>query len=119
MDLYNKALITIEQRDSLLLVKQSELDTLKTILSEKSNLLDNNSFVLLAKDAKIKFSNLEYFGYAKMLESKDFKNVDTLTVANVKWKANTNDSLAKVEEAELLLWLKKELKTDKIKVKRD
>lgn len=119
MDLYNKALITIEQRDSLLLVRQSELDTLKTILSEKSNLLDNNSFVLLAKDAKIKFSNLEYFGYAKMLESKDFKNVDTLTVANIKWKANTNDSLAKVEEAELLLWLKKELKTDKIKVKRD
>jgi hypothetical protein len=119
MDLYNKALITIEQRDSLLLVKQSELDTLKTILSEKSNLLDNNSFVLLAKDAKIKFSNLEYFGYAKMLESKDFKNVDTLTVANVKWKANTNDSLVQVEEAELLLWLKKELKTDKIKVKRD
>ncbi|GAB4157946.1 MAG: TIGR00341 family protein [Winogradskyella sp.] len=119
MDLYNKALITIEQRDSLLLLRQSEVDTLKSVLSQKGNLLDNDSFVLLAKDAKIKFSDLESFGYAKMLESKDFKNVDTITVASVRWKTNINDSLALAKQNELLLWLKKELKTEKVKVKRD
>lgn len=119
MDLYNKALISIEQRDSLLLVRQSEVDTLKAIFSKKSNLLDNNSFMLLAKDAKIKFNDLKYFGYAKMLESNDFKNIDTMTIANVSWKENISDSLALAKEAELLLWLKKELKTEKVKIKRD
>ena len=119
MDLYNKALISIEQRDSLLLVRQSEVDTLKAIFSEKSNLLDNNSFMLLAKDAKIKFNDLKYFGYAKMLESNDFKNIDTMTITNVSWKENISDSLALAKEAELLLWLKKELKTEKVKINRD
>lgn len=119
MDLYNNALITIEQRDSLLLVKQSELDTLTLFIREKGNLMDNTTFVLLAKDAKIKFNDLSYFGYAKMLESSDFVKVDTVTVANVRWKANLTDSLITIQESELLKWLKRELKTDKVKINRN
>ncbi|WP_299364752.1 DUF389 domain-containing protein [Winogradskyella sp.] len=119
MDLYNNALITIEQRDSLLLVKQSELDTLTLFIREKGNLMDNTTFVLLAKDAKIKFNDLSYFGYAKMLESSDFVKVDTVTVANVRWKSNLTDSLIKIKESELLKWLKAELKTEKVKINRN
>ena len=119
MDLYNNALITIEQRDSLLLIKQSELDTLALYIKDKGNFIDNNTFVLMAKDAKIKFSDLSYFGYAKMLESSDFVKVDTVTVANVMWKPNVTDSLASVKEAELLKWLKQELKTEKVRVNRN
>ncbi|WP_299526063.1 DUF389 domain-containing protein [Winogradskyella sp.] len=119
MDLYNNALITIEQRDSLLLVKQSELDTLTLFIREKGNLMDNTTFVLLAKDAKIKFSDLSYFGYANMLESSDFVKVDTITVANVRWKSNLTDSLVTIKESELLKWLKSELKTEKIRINRN
>ena len=54
-----------------------------------------------------------------MLESKDFIKVDTLSVANVKWKESLNDSLVLVKEGELLIWLKQALKTDKVSIKRD
>ena len=54
-----------------------------------------------------------------MLESQDFIKVDTLNVANVKWKSSLNDSIVGVKEGELLLWLKQELKTEKIRVKRN
>ena len=104
---------------------EKEIDELQeTILGlnqqlEAQNSSDEIAFSSLAKDVKIRFNDLDYFGYAKMLESKDFIKVDTLTVANIKWKESVNDSLALVKEGELLLWLKQELKTEKVKVKRD
>ena len=36
------------------------------------------SFTCYLDDAKVRFSDLEYFGYSKMLESKDFINIDTV-----------------------------------------
>ena len=54
-----------------------------------------------------------------MRESNDFIKVDTLSVANVRWKESLNDSIVLVKEADLLTWLKQELKTDKVTIKRD
>lgn len=117
MDLYDKALITIEQRDSLLVVKEDALDSLLSALTDKSNLLDNNTFTLLAKDAKIKFKDLEYFSFAKMLASSDFKKTDTISLANVRWNANLNDSLQGIKNAALRAWLLDELKLKNVEVK--
>ena len=85
------------------------------IIEYISELNNKINFLLV----KIRFNDLEYFGFAKMLESQDFIKVDTLNVANVKWKSSLNDSIVGVKEGELLLWLKQELKTEKIRVKRD
>ena len=54
-----------------------------------------------------------------MLESNDFIKVDTVMVANVKWNTSLSDSLVVVKEKQLSDWLKQELKTEKIIIKRD
>ena len=70
----------------------------------------------LAKDAKIKFSDLEYFSYSKILESSDFMKMDTLTKAKVRWKTALSDSIVTLKEKELTEWLKQQLNSDKISV---
>ncbi|WP_299115461.1 DUF389 domain-containing protein [uncultured Winogradskyella sp.] len=86
---------------------------------ETQNSNNEVAFSSLAKDVKIKFNDLNYFGYAKMLESKDFIKIDTISVANIKWNSNLNDSLVLVKEGELLKWLKDELKTEKVRINRN
>lgn len=76
-------------------------------------------FSSLARDAKIRFNDLQYFAFAEMLESNDFIKVDTVAVANVKWRQGLSDSLVTVKEKQLGDWLKQELKTDKIIIKHD
>ncbi len=119
MDLYDRALITIEERDSLLLVRQKEIDSIKSQFAEKSNILNANDFTLLAKDAKIQFSDLQYFGYAKMLASSDFRKADTIAIANVRWNTALSDSIMTVKETELSNWLKQELKLKNVIIKRN
>ena len=119
MDLYDKSLVNIEQRDSLLFEKQKELDSVKAYFAKKINFLDANDFTSLAKDAKIQFTDLQYFGYAKMLASSDFRKADTIAIANVKWNTSLTDSIMTVKEVELSNWLKQELKIDNVIIKRD
>ena len=54
-----------------------------------------------------------------MLASKDFISVDTIDVATVKWNAGISDSIARIKETELVNWLKIQVKTDSIILKRD
>lgn len=119
MDLYDKSLVNIEQRDSLLFEKQKELDSVKAYFAKKSNILDANDFTSLAKDAKIQFTDLQYFGYAKMLASSDFRKADTMAIANVKWNTSLTDSIMAVKEIELSNWLKQELSLKNVIIKRD
>ena len=124
-DAYDRAIIELDKKDNIISGLQKEISELQENISglnqqlEAQNASGGIAFSTLAKDAKIRFNDLEYFGYAKMLESQDFIKVDTLTVANVKWKTSLNDSIVAVKESELLSWLKQELKTDKIRVMRN
>ncbi len=119
MDLYDNALISVERRDSLLFVKQKELDSIKTYFAKKSNILDVNDFTSLAKDAKIQFTDLQYFGFAKMLVSSDFRKADTISIANVKWNTTLTDSIVAIKEQELNEWLKNELKIKDVLINRN
>ncbi|WP_417871545.1 DUF389 domain-containing protein [Winogradskyella sp.] len=124
-DAYDRAIDELDKKDLIISGLQRQITELQGTVSglnqqiEAKNTSGEVAFSSLAKDAKIRFSDLEYFGYAKMLESKDFIKVDTLSVANVKWKESLNDSLVLVKEGELLIWLKQALKTDKVSIKRD
>ena len=117
----------MDKKENIISGLQKEITELQENITGLNNQIEaqnaskknNIAFSTLAKDAKIRFSDLDYFGYAKMLESRDFIKIDTLTVANVKWKETLNDSLKQVKEGELLLWLKQELKTEKISIKRN
>lgn len=109
----------LEEKDSLISSLNFQIDTLKIRLEKITNSLDANDFVTLAKDAKIQFSDLQYFGYAKMLESSDFMKVDTIAIARVRWNNTLTDSVMSVREKELNEWLKKKLKIEKLLIKRN
>ncbi|PTM06597.1 MAG: hypothetical protein DA407_11615 [Bacteroidetes bacterium] len=109
----------LEEKDSIISDLNSQIDTLKVRLEKITQSLDTNDFVLLAKDAKIEFSDLQYFGYAKMLESTDFRKADTIAIARVRWNTALTDSLMTVREVELNEWLKKELKINNVLIKRN
>lgn len=109
----------LEEKDSLISSLNSQIDTLKIRLEKTTNSLDANDFVTLAKDAKIQFSDLQYFGYAKMLESSDFRKTDTIAIARVRWNTALTDSTMTVREQELNEWLKKELNIEKLLIKRN
>ena len=42
---------------------------------------------------KIQFPNLQSFGYSKFLQSSNFREIDTIYVARVKWKSAMLDSI--------------------------
>jgi uncharacterized hydrophobic protein (TIGR00271 family) len=124
-DAYDRAISELDKKDIIISGLEKQITELQENISglnqqiEAQNSSDDVAFSALAKDAKILFNDLEYFGYAKMLESKDFIKIDTLTIANIKWKTTVNDSVALVNEGELLVWLKQVLKTEKVSIKRN
>ena len=103
-DAYDRAIAELDKKDNIISGLQKEITELQENISglnkqiEANNANDDIAFSSLAKDAKIRFNDLEYFSYAKMLESEDFIKVDTLSVANVKWKTTLNDSLILVKK---------------------
>jgi hypothetical protein len=109
----------LEMKDSIISELNSQLNDLKVRLEKASNSIDANDFVLLAKHAKIEFTDLQYFGYAKMLESTDFRKADTVAIANVRWNTTLSDSIMTLKEQKLNDWLKKELKLKKVMIKRN
>ncbi len=119
IDQLDNAYQRLEEKDSLIANLNSQIDTLKIRIEKTTNTLDSDDFVLLAKDAKIQFSDLQYFGYAKMLESSDFMKIDTIAIARVRWNTTLTDSIMAVREQELNDWLKKELNIEKLLIKRN
>lgn len=122
----DRAYVDLDRKDNIIdgLQKQiteleNNISSLNKQIESKGNTQNSVSFTSLSRDAKIKFSDLEYFGYAKMLESKDFINIDTVSVANVRWKVALKDSMVLLKERELQKWLKNELKVDTVFIKRN
>ncbi len=125
-DAYDRAIAELDRKDIIISGMQKEIIELQENITglnkqlEAQNASKNSiAFSSIAKDAKIRFKDLEYFGYAKMLESNDFIKVDTVTVASIKWNKSVNDSIARVKENELLSWLKQQLKTEKLVIKKE
>lgn len=125
-DAYDRAIVELDKKDNIISGLQNKISELQTEitnlnkqLEERNQKKETFSFTTLAKDAKITFSDLRYFSFAKMQASKDFITVDTVSVAYVKWNNNLTDSIISIKEKSLQDWLKKEVKTDAIIIKRD
>ncbi|GAA4239976.1 MULTISPECIES: DUF389 domain-containing protein [Winogradskyella] len=122
----DRAYADLDRKDNVIEGLQKQIEELQSNISNLNKVIESKntnenavSFSELSRDAKIKFNDLEYFGYAKMLESKDFINIDTVTVANVRWKVQLADSLVFMKERDLQTWLKNELKVDTVFIKRN
>ena len=116
---YDRAIKSLDEKDNIILGLQTEITNLREELKSINESKNTISFSNLSKDAKIRFNDLQSFGYSKMLASKDFISVDTIDVATVKWNAGISDSIARIKETELVNWLKILVKTDSIILKRD
>jgi uncharacterized hydrophobic protein (TIGR00271 family) len=78
------------------------------------------AFSGIAKDAKIRYNDIEKLGFANVLSSEEnFIKVDTIPLVMVKWKATVSDSIIQLKEKELRNWLQKELALDTLYIKRD
>ncbi|WP_298903712.1 DUF389 domain-containing protein [uncultured Psychroserpens sp.] len=125
VDAYDRAIDELDEKKIIIDGLNEKIKNLEESITnlnrqvESSNSQTSVSFTDLSRDAKVRFNDLEYFGYSKMLESKDFINIDTVTMANVRWKVSLNDSLVLVQEKALQEWLQKELKTDTVVIKRN
>ncbi|MFQ3181337.1 MAG: putative hydrophobic protein (TIGR00271 family) [Polaribacter sp.] len=77
------------------------------------------AFSSIAKDAKIRYMDIEEIGFASVLFSKDFMKIDTIPIATIKWNLKVSDSIISLKERALRTWLQKEMKLDTLFIKRD
>ena len=116
LELYDMAIDKIEKRDSIIASRDVAIDSLKRALSSNKSEMDLNVFSNLYKDAKIQFSDLEFFGYAKMLSSSNFRSTDTISIVKTKWNSTVSDSLAGFRNQALKRWIEIELDRSNIEV---
>ena len=116
LDLYDIALDKIEARDATIETLSFRIDSLKLAISYKENSALESNFINLAKDVKIQFPELENFGYSKFLQSSNFRTIDSLYVAKIKWNTTLADSLKSQKVEDLKRWLKDYIGLDKIEV---
>jgi hypothetical protein len=116
LELYDLAIDKIEERETTISALNMEIDSLKLESESNKTMMDLNVFSTLSKDAKIKFTELRYFGYSKMLISSDFRKIDTVSVVRTQWDSSLADSLVIVRVDSLKTWLKLELGVESIDV---
>ena len=100
---------------------QETISTLNTRIEQDA--LNKNQKVIafsrIAKDAKIRYVDIEAIGFANVLSSKDFIKIDTIPVATIKWNLKLHDSIINPKETELRAWLQKEMELDTLFIKRE
>ncbi|QNM84206.1 DUF389 domain-containing protein [Polaribacter pectinis] len=77
------------------------------------------AFSRIAKDAKIRYIDIEQISFAQKLSSKDFIKIDTIPVVAIKWNTKLKDSIIRPKEKELRNWLQKEMELDTLFIRRD
>jgi len=116
LELYDISIDKIEKRDSIIAFKEMTIDSLKLALNSQKSEMDVDVFLSLSKDAKIQFSDLEFFGYAKMLTSSNFRNTDTIKLVKIQWNSSLSDSLVVIRDQALKTWIEQELQMNNIEV---
>ncbi|MGC6438556.1 MAG: DUF389 domain-containing protein [Flavobacteriaceae bacterium] len=116
LELYDIALDKIEQRDDEIKQLNFTIDSLKLAIDNKEMTGFGFDFINLAKDAKIQFPNLELFGYAQVLESSNFRDLDTVLVAKIRWNANLDDSLKVQKNEDLKVWMEQEIDAKNVEI---
>ncbi|MEE4000870.1 DUF389 domain-containing protein [Tenacibaculum sp. FZY0031] len=127
VDAYDRAVKELDEKDNIIKGLHMEIDDLKRTISNLNQTIeqealyrDKNSipFSKISTEAKIRFNEIKEMSLAKVLSSSDFIKVDTTTVVSVKWNERLKDSIIVKNEKELRSWIQKELKTEKIQIRR-
>jgi uncharacterized hydrophobic protein (TIGR00271 family) len=107
---------------------QKQITGLQETISSLNNRIEQDAlnknkkviaFSSIAKDAKIRYIDIEEIGFARVLSSKDFIKIDTIPVVTIKWNIKLTDSIIAPKESALRSWLQKELELDTLFIKRN
>lgn len=118
----------LEDSKKIIVGLRNEIEDLKntvTVLNQrieqKSALNNENAiaFSRIAKEAKIRYLDIEKIGFSKVLSSSDFIKIDTIPLAIVKWNATIKDSIINLKEFQLRKWMQSEMKLDTLFIKRE
>lgn len=113
-----------ELKESRNIIKglQKEIEDLQGTITKLNERIEKNensvAFSKVAKEAKIRYSGIEKISFAKMLTSKDFIKIDTLSIATVEWSKKLSRAKAMKKQRELHKWLQDELKVDTLFIKQ-
>ena len=116
LELYDIALDKIEARDLEIERLRTTVDSLKLALTAKETLRFGFEFLDLAKDAKIQFPELESFGYSQVLESSNFREIDTIFLAKTRWNSSIQDSVRFQRGVDLKAWIQQETQLENIEL---
>lgn len=117
----------LQESKNIIAGLQSQIQQLNQTISslnariEQGAIDDNNkviAFSRIAKEAKIRYIDLEQIGFAKVLSSKDFIKIDTIPIATISWNKSLADSLMYKKEVELRSWLQAEMQLDTLFIRR-
>ena len=117
----------LQESKNIIAGLQNQIQELNTTISslnariEQGNIDQNNkvvAFSRIAKEAKIRYTNLNQIGFSKVLTTNDFIKIDAIPVATISWRNSVSDSLLFQQEAELQNWLQQEMKLDTLFVRR-
>ncbi|WP_299056241.1 DUF389 domain-containing protein [uncultured Polaribacter sp.] len=107
---------------------QKQISDLQETISSLNNRIEQDAlnknqkvvaFSRIAKEAKIRYNDIQQIGFASVLSSKDFIEIDTIPVATIKWSLNVPDSVIVSKEKQLRNWLQKEMNLDTLFIKRE
>jgi uncharacterized hydrophobic protein (TIGR00271 family) len=118
----------LQESKNIIAGLQKQLTSLQETISSLNNRIEQDAlnknknaiaFSSIAKDAKIRYIDIEEIGFASVLFSKDFIEIDTIPVATIKWNLKLPDSIISMKEGALRSWLQKEMKLDTLFIERN
>ena len=115
-DAYDRAINDLDKKDNIIEGLQNEMLGLKEQIKILQNEDSRLSFSNISKEAKIKFQDLEFFGFSTMKTSQDFISTDTVTVVTSRWKETLNDSIKANKNYQLAEWLQSRIDADTVVV---
>jgi uncharacterized hydrophobic protein (TIGR00271 family) len=118
----------LQESKNIIAGLQKQISELQETISSLNNRIEQDAlnkhenviaFSTIAKDAKIRYIDIEAIGFASVLSSKDFIKIDTIPVATIKWNVKLPDSIIGPKERELRAWLQQEMSLDTLFIKRE
>lgn len=118
-----RAYSDLDQKNNIIQGLQNQIENLKTTISNLTTTLENKDknsihFSRIAKDAKIRYSEVEEIRFSKILTTKDFIKIDTIPQVSVVWSKKLKEDYVLKKEKELRTWLQKEMKLDTLFLQR-
>ncbi|WP_075344493.1 DUF389 domain-containing protein [Tenacibaculum agarivorans] len=112
-----RAYADIDEKNNIINGLQKEISDYKKEVSDLKGTIEladrsNIPFIEIAKEAKIRFSEITEIRFSKVLSTKDFIKIDTIPEAKVTWDKKVKKFVVFKKQKELHNWLQKEMKLD-------